>query len=133
MTVIGRIDHVAIAITDWEAATHFWSTLLGLPVEKIVRVESEGVDAAFLRVGESHIELIRPIVHNSVARFIEKRGAGIHHLCLEVDDLDGLLAKLDSADSPLQHTPPQQTPQGRQYCFILPASTGGVLLELYQK
>ena len=133
MTAIGRIDHVAIAITDWEASTHLWSTLLGLPLEKTARVESEGVDVAFLRVGESHIELIRPIADNSIARFIEKRGGGIHHLCLEVDDLDEMLAKLDSAESPLQHTSPHLTPDGRRYCFILPSSTGRVLFELYQK
>lgn len=127
-----KLNHIAIAVSDMEAGTQFWHTLLGLPLERTTRVDAEGVDVAFLAAGDSEIELLAPYEDNGVARFLEKRGPGIHHLCLEVEDINLKLAELRAAGVVLLNETPRQTPDGKQYAFIHPRSTGGVLVELYQ-
>lgn len=128
------INHIAIVVSDLEQARRFWSESLGLPVERVADVREEGVRVAFLPAGESEIELIQPTELNSgVARYLEKRGPGMHHLCLEVDDLPATLERLRAANVELINEEPRVTMGGRQYAFVHPRSTGGVLLELYAR
>ncbi|MDX2163262.1 MAG: methylmalonyl-CoA epimerase [bacterium] len=128
-----RIHHAAIVVADIEAALPFWRDVLGLPLTHTEHNENEAVDTAFLSLGDSEIELIAPFTADSgVARFLAKRGAGLHHLCLEVEDLDAVLPQLAAHAVELIHNVPKVRPDGTRYLFIHPRSTGGVLLELYQ-
>lgn len=127
-----KLNHIAIAVSDMEASTHFWHTLMGLPLARVTRVPAEGVDVAFLHSGDSEIELLAPYEDNGVARFLEKRGPGIHHICLEVADIEAKLAALRAAGVALLNETPRVTPDGKRYAFVHPRSAGGVLVELYQ-
>lgn len=127
-----KINHIAIAVENLDVATNFWNNVLGLPLEERHVVDQEEVEIAFLQVGEAKIELVQPLANNGVQRFIEKRGAGIHHLCLEVEDIVATLNQLRIAQVPLINEQPRSHPNGIQYAFVHPRGTGGVLLELYQ-
>jgi methylmalonyl-CoA/ethylmalonyl-CoA epimerase len=127
-----KINHIAIVVGDLDAALQFWVEALGLPLERVAHVPEEGVDVAFLPAGEGEIELIQPVDTGSgVARYLEKRGPGMHHLCLEVADLAATVARLRAAGVELINEQPRVTAGGRQYAFVHPRSTGGVLVELY--
>ena len=129
-----QINHLAIVVEDIEAALGFWRDALGLPVGKIERNEGEEVTIAFLPLGEGEIELLAPINETSgVAKYLAKRGAGMHHLCLEVDDIVSAMQRLSTHGVELINDAPKVNDEGRKYCFIHPRSTGGVLLELYEK
>lgn len=129
-----KINHIAIVVPDLEAAQAFWVEALGLPLERVASVPEEGVDVAFLPAGEGEIELLQPTDPESgVARYLEKRGPGIHHLCLEVDDLEGAMARLRAAGVELITEQPRRNAEGRAYAFAHPRSTGGVLVELYAR
>ncbi len=131
--MIKRIDHIAIVVPDLEAGTGFWAEALGLPVERIETVPDEGVDVAFLPVGESEIELLRPTdTESGVARFLEKRGPGLHHICLEVEDIRATLDRLRAANVPLINEQPKIGSGGKKFAFVHPKGTGGVLVELYE-
>jgi methylmalonyl-CoA/ethylmalonyl-CoA epimerase len=131
--MIKGINHIAIVVPDLDSALPFWRDALGLPLAGIDSVPEEGVDTAFLPVGGSSIELIQPITDDSgVARYLEKRGAGIHHLCFEVEDIAATMQQLRDLDVPLINDAPQMGHGGRQYAFVHPKGTGGVLIELYQ-
>src|SRR6476469_2017928 len=92
---LGRVHHVAVIVADLDAALGFWRDTLGLPVELVLPIESDGVTIAFLPVGESKIELVTPTDPTTgVARFLESRGEGFHHFCLECADVDAELARL---------------------------------------
>ena len=128
-----KLNHLAIVVADMEAALRFWRESLGLTQAGVVEsVADEAVDIAFLKLGDAHIELIQPTTNDSgVAKYLAKRGPGLHHLCLEVTDLDAKLAELrDSGCELINETPRER--DGRRYAFIHPNSTGGVLLELYE-
>jgi methylmalonyl-CoA/ethylmalonyl-CoA epimerase len=131
--MIKNINHIAIIVPELEGALDFWEGALGLKLERTESVPSEGVDVAFLPVGGSNVELMKPTVADTgVARFLEKRGPGIHHLCFEVDDIDATLARLRERHIQLINEQPVAGHGGRQYAFVHPKSTGGVLVELYQ-
>ena len=131
--MIKNINHIAIIVPDLEGAVAFWEGALGLKLARTESVPEEGVDVAFLPIGESNVELLKPTVANTgVARFLEKRGPGIHHLCFEVDDIDATLAQLRAQNVQLINEQPQEGHGGRKYAFVHPKSTGGVLVELYQ-
>ena len=131
--MIKNINHIAIIVPDLEGAVAFWEGALGLKLARTESVPAEGVDVAFLPVGESNVELLKPTVADSgVARFLEKRGPGIHHLCFEVDDIEATLAQLRDRNVQLINEQPQEGHGGRKYAFVHPKSTGGVLVELYQ-
>ncbi|MCA9969634.1 MAG: methylmalonyl-CoA epimerase [Anaerolineales bacterium] len=133
MNMIKRINHMAIVAPDLDAATGFWAEALGLPVTRIEDVPAEGVRVAFLPVGESNIELLQPTdAESGVARYLEKRGPGMHHVCLEVDDIDAALARLKAANVPLINDEARAGHGGTRYAFIHPKGTGGVLIELYE-
>ena len=129
-----KLNHLAIVVDDMDAALRFWRESLGLSqAGEIESVSAEAVDIAFLTLGDAHIELIQPTADDSgVAKYLEKRGAGMHHLCLEVPDLDAKLAELSAAGYELINEQPRER-DGRRYAFIHPKSTGGVLLELYER
>jgi methylmalonyl-CoA/ethylmalonyl-CoA epimerase len=107
--------------------------LLSYIEERVEQVPREGVAVAFLPVGESEIELLQPTdPEGGVARYLEKRGAGLHHLCFEVDDIEETLARLKAAEIPLINETAVAGGDGKKYAFVHPKGTGGVLVELYE-
>lgn len=131
--MIKKINHVAIALPDLAAGQKFWAEGLGLSLERVSAVPDEGVTVAFLSVGDAEIELLQPLDgEGGVAKFLQKRGAGIHHICFEVEDIGQMLAELKSAGIPLINETPRLNPDGKQYAFLHPKGTGGILIELYQ-
>jgi methylmalonyl-CoA/ethylmalonyl-CoA epimerase len=130
---MARINHLAIVVEEIEAALGFWRDALGLPLGKVERNDGEEVHIAFLPLGESEIELIAPANETSgVAKYLAKRGAGMHHLCLEVDDIVATMQRLVSHGVELLNDTPKINTEGTKYCFIHPKSAFGVLVELYE-
>lgn len=128
------IHHIAIAVNDLEAALAFYRDALGLEVSERREVPEEGVEIAFLPAGEGEIELLRPLGPDSgVARFLEKRGEGLHHICLRVEDITAAMERLRAAGATLLSEEPRVGADGTRYIFIHPKSAHGVLLELYEK
>lgn len=128
-----RINHIAIVVDDFEAAQRFWVQALDLPLERVANVEEEAVKVAFLTAGSGKIELVQPTDEGSgVARYLHKRGPGMHHLCFEVPDIDAAMDRLRSFDIELINETPRESSDGRRYAFVHPRSTQGVLVELYQ-
>jgi methylmalonyl-CoA/ethylmalonyl-CoA epimerase len=129
-----RINHLAIVVEDVQAALSFWRDALGLELGKLERNDAEEVDIAFLPFPDgSEIELLAPINETSgVAKYLAKRGAGMHHLCLEVDDIEATMNRLTNHGVQLLNDAPKVNEHGTKYCFIHPKSAGGVLLELYE-
>lgn len=131
--MIKNINHIAILVPELGGALDFWEGALGLKLARTESVPSEGVDVAFLPVGGSNIELMMPTVADTgVARYLEKRGPGIHHMCLEVEDIEAVMARLREHNIQLINEQPVEGHGGRKYAFVHPKSTGGVLVELYQ-
>jgi len=129
-----RIDHIAIVAEDIAAALGFWQDALGLAVEKVEDEPAEKTTVAFLPLGESQIELVAPQTDDSgTARYLAKRGPGMHHLCIEVEGLEAILAALKARGVRLIHETPVTKPDGVRYAFIHPKSASGVLVELYEK
>jgi methylmalonyl-CoA/ethylmalonyl-CoA epimerase len=133
MPEIKRIHHIAVVVENIDVSLEFWQTMLGIVPSHISDYPEEDARIAFLPLGESKIELVQPTASDSgLRRFLEKRGPGMHHLCLVVDDLRGLLQELASKNVQLINDGPKVGEDGRLYAFIHPKSTGGVLVELYQ-
>jgi methylmalonyl-CoA/ethylmalonyl-CoA epimerase len=133
MPEIKRIDHIAILTDDLDASLAFWRDTLGLKLTHVTDVPDEGSIVAFLPTGGSEIELVKPTTTDSgLARYLEKRGPGMHHVCLEVDDLAEIIARLKEKGLQLINEEPRTSSDGRKYAFIHPKSTHGVLVELYQ-
>ncbi len=130
-----RLAHLGIAVQAHAQALVFWRDLLGLPLEHVEHVAGDRVAVAMLRLGAGSgcIELLQPDAgDNAVRRFVEKRGAGIHHVALEVDDIHALFARLAAAGITLVDERPRPGAHGTTVCFVHPKSTGGVLVELVQ-
>jgi len=128
------LNHVAVVVDDLQQALTFWQSALGLHLERTESNPEEQVDIAFFEVGGAHLELLQPTTPESgVGRYLAKRGAGLHHLCFEVGDLDATLERLRAQGIELINDSPKTRPEGTRYCFIHPKSTGGVLVELYEK
>lgn len=133
MTVLKRLDHVAVLVADLEEALAFWQDQLGLSLDHVETIDSMAVKIAFLPLGESEIELVQPIKTDSgLAKFLAKRGPGLHHICIEVDDITAKLEELRTRDVRLIDEEPVLMGDGRKLAFIHPKSTGGVLIELYE-
>ncbi len=131
--MIKKINHIAIVVPQLEEGMGFWVNALGLSLKHVESVPEQGVDVAFIPVGESSIELLQPVDPASgVARYLEKRGPGIHHICFEVDDIEATLTQLKTLNVPLINDKPTVGLDGRKYAFIHPKGTGGVLVELYE-
>jgi methylmalonyl-CoA epimerase len=131
-----RIDHVAIIVRNIEQALSFYRDTLGIVPSAIKEVSSEQVRIAFLPLGGpqgSEIELVEPLNDSSsLAKFLEKRGEGLHHICLEVDDIDAALQEMQEKGAPVLDTQPRVAAEGRAV-FLHPKGTNGVLLELIEK
>ena len=132
MTEIKKINHIAILVEDIDAALSFWRDQLGLPLDHVEDVPSQSSKVAFLPVGEGEVELVQPIDSDSgLAKFLEKRGEGMHHLCIEVRDIQSMLSTLKEKGVRLINEEPITLP-GRKMAFIHPKSASGVLVELYE-
>jgi len=130
---VKRIDHIGIVVPDIDSALPFWRDGLGIELSHIEDVPEQKSKIAFLPVSGSEVELVQPTSDDSgVARFLQKRGAGMHHLCLEVDDIDAYLVDLKAKGVRLINETPLSGSGGKRMAFIHPESTGGVLVELYQ-
>lgn len=128
-----KVNHIAVVVPDVAAALHFWQTALGLPLERTERNDEEAVEIAFLPVGESEIELIAPTTDNSgVAKYLAKTGGGLHHICLEVENIETAMAQLTAHSIQLINETPRTRADGIRYAFVHPKSAGGVLVELYE-
>jgi len=131
--MIHRIDHLGIAVRGLGERLGFWAEALGLPVGGIETVESEKVRVAFLPVGSARIELLEATAPESpIARSIEARGEGIHHVTFAVDDLAGVLARLRDRGVTILGDGPRPGAGGRTVAFVDPRSAGGVLVELVE-
>ncbi|NIM00029.1 MAG: methylmalonyl-CoA epimerase [Acidobacteria bacterium] len=129
--MIRKVDHIGIAVDNLEKRLPFWAEALGLQVGAIETVESERVKVAFLSVGDARIELLEATdPESTIARHVGKRGPGIHHLTLEVADLDGALAALRGAGVEIIGDGARDGAGGHRVAFVHPKSSGGVLLEL---
>lgn len=126
------LDHIGIAVRSIDAAAVYRA--LGLTIDHVETVETQGVRTAFLSVGDSNLELLEPTSPASpVAKFIEKRGEGIHHLCFRVDDIDAHLARLESEGFRLINETAVPGAHGCRVAFLHPAAGNGVLIELSEK
>ncbi len=129
-----RIDHIAIVVNNLDETLQFYRDALGLHVERVEDNATEGVRIAFLPLGDSEIELLEPAQPDTgIARFLEKRGEGLHHVCVSVPDIDAALARLKAQGAELINDSPRVRPDGIRYAFVHPRSTHGVLMELYEK
>jgi methylmalonyl-CoA/ethylmalonyl-CoA epimerase len=133
MPVIKAINHVAIVVDDMEKSLAFWRDALGIPLHELRDVTAEKSQVAFLPLAGAEVELVMPTTDDSgIAKYLAKRGQGMHHLCLEVDDIAGMLTQLKAKNVRLINEEPRTAADGKKYAFIHPESTGGVLVELYQ-
>ena len=131
-----RIDHIAIIVRDIEQALVFYRDTLGITPGEIKEVPGEQVRIAFLPLGGpggSEIELIEPTTpDSSLTKFLEKRGEGLHHVCLEVENIDAALAEMQEKGAPVLDKQPRNAAEGRAI-FLHPRGTSGVLLELLER
>jgi len=131
--MIKKVNHIAVVVPDLDISMRFWVDVLGLELSHKEHITSQAVDVAFLPVGNSKIELLQPTDSESgVARYLEKRGSGMHHICFEVENLETALANLKKADVQLINESPVLGSDGRKFAFIHPKSADGVLVELYE-
>jgi methylmalonyl-CoA/ethylmalonyl-CoA epimerase len=127
-----KLDHIGIAVRSIEAAKIYEA--LGLTIDHVETVESQGVKTAFLSVGDSNLELLEPTGPDSpIAKFIEKRGEGIHHICLRVVNIEAHLERLKSQGFRLINEHPVPGAHGCRVAFLHPAAGNGVLIELSEK
>ena len=132
LPVIGRIHHVATVVRDLDSAVKFHAKVLGLPLEQIADVPSQEVRIAFLTAGDSKIELVAPTNSTSgVARFLETKGEGFHHLCLEVADIDAELQRLAATGIQLINAAAVEGVEG-PVAFLHPKSCHGILVVLFE-
>jgi methylmalonyl-CoA/ethylmalonyl-CoA epimerase len=130
---VKKINHVAVVVSDIDEALGFWQDALGLELSHVEDVPGQETRVAFLPTGDSEVELVEPTTSDSgLARHLAKRGPGMHHICLEVEDIEGMLARLKEKGVRLINQEPAVGAGGRKIAFIHPKSTGGVLVELYE-
>ena len=133
MPKIKRINHIAIVVDDIDRALSFWRDALGLKLDHIEDIPEQESMVAFLPTGESEVELVQPTSEDSgVARYLQKRGPGMHHICFEVEDIQASLEQLKGKGVRLINETPLTGAGGRKMAFIHPESAYGVLVELYE-
>ena len=131
--MFGAIDHTGIAVANLDESIPFYRDTLGMPLVHRETLESQGVEAVLLDVGESHVELIAPLGPDTgVAKFLQKRGPGLHHVAYRVDDIDAMLVSLSAAGVRLIDEQPRVGIRGSRVAFLHPSATGGVLTELVE-
>ncbi len=132
MIKVKGIDHVAVAVPDIDAAIEKWRQALGLEPSARETVASQQTEAALLPIGGSNIELIQPRGNDGLAKFLEKRGPGLHHIAVEVEGIEEALIALKALGLPLIDETPRIGARGHKVAFIHPKATGGVLIELVE-
>jgi methylmalonyl-CoA/ethylmalonyl-CoA epimerase len=131
--MFGRIDHVGVAVSDLDAAVTLYEDTFGMPVAHRETVDSQGVEAVLLDVGDGHVELLRPLgPETAVGRFLDKRGEGLHHVAYAVDDIDSTLEQLRSAGVELIDSEARVGIRGSRVAFLHPNATGRVLTEIVE-
>lgn len=129
-----KVEHIGIAVKNLEASNQVFAKLFGKPHYKTEKVESEGVSTSFFQIGETKIELLEATNEESaIAKFIEKKGEGIHHIAYEVADIYKEMDRLQKEGFVLLHTEPKKGADNKLICFLHPKSTNGVLVELCQE
>jgi methylmalonyl-CoA/ethylmalonyl-CoA epimerase len=129
--MIKKIEHLGIAVKDLNVSIPLYEKLFQTPCYKTEAVESEGVKTAFFQIGESKIELLEARNPESpIAKFLEKRGAGFHHVAFEVDDIDEEIERLSNEGFQLIHTSPKDGADNKRIAFLHPKSSDGLLVEL---
>ena len=131
--MLARIDHIGVAIDDLEGALALYEGTLGMPLAHRETVESQGVEAALLDVGDGHVELLRPLGPDTpVGKYLEQRGPGFHHVAYAVGDIDDVLGRLKDAGVELIDDEPRVGIRDSRVAFVHPRSTGGVLTEIVE-
>lgn len=132
--MLNKIEHLGIAVTSIDASAKIYETLLGTACYKIEEVESEGVKTAFFQVGESKIELLEATREDSpIAKFLAKKGQGIHHIAFDVTDIHAEIARLQQEGFELMNLAPKNGADNKLIAFLHPKSTDGILVELCQE
>lgn len=128
-----KIEHIGIAVKDIDASNNLFASLFGKEHYKIENVESEGVKTSFFECGPNKIELLQATNENSpIAKFIEKKGEGIHHIAFAVDDIESEIARLTDEGFKMIHEKPKRGADNKLIAFLHPKATNGVLIELCQ-
>ena len=131
---MNKIEHIGIAVKDLKKANTLYAKLFGEPHYKIEKVESEGVNTSFFKVGENKIELLEATNEASaIAKFIEKKGEGIHHIAFDVDDIEEEMERLKNEGFKIINEAPKKGADNKLVVFLHPKSTNGVLIELCQE
>ncbi len=131
---MNKIEHIGIAVKNLEASNELFEALLGVPHYKVEAVESEGVKTSFFKAGPNKIELLEATTPESpIAKFIEKKGEGIHHIAFDVTDIDAEIARLTAKGFTVLNNPPKKGADNKRIAFLHPKTTNGVLIELCQE
>ena len=131
--MFGRIDHIGVAVEDLDEAVELYTTRLGLPLQHRETVEEQGVEAVLIGVGDSHVELLRPLgPETAVGRFLQRNGPGMHHVAYATEDIAAALDALREAGLRLIDERPRAGIRNSRVAFVHPKSTGGVLTELVE-
>jgi methylmalonyl-CoA epimerase len=131
--LFGRIDHIGVAVEDIDAAIELYRDSFGMELAHRETVESQGVEAVLLDVGDGHVELLAPLgPETPVGKFMAKNGAGLHHVAYAVDDIDAALEKIAAAGIQLIDSEPRVGIRDSRVAFLHPRSTGGVLTEIVE-
>jgi methylmalonyl-CoA/ethylmalonyl-CoA epimerase len=131
--LFGRIDHIGIAVEDLDAAISLYESNFEMTVANRETVESQGVEAVLLDVGEGHVELLRPLgPDTAVGKFLARRGKGMHHVAYAVEDIDATLEQIAAAGLELIDKEARVGIGGSRVAFLHPRSTGGVLIEIVE-
>jgi methylmalonyl-CoA/ethylmalonyl-CoA epimerase len=131
--MFGRIDHVGVAVSDLDSAVALYEGTFGMPVAHRETVESQGVEAVLLDVGDGHVELLRPLGPDTpVGKFIERSGEGLHHVAYAVDDIDATLERLKEREVRLIDSEARVGIRGSRVAFVHPKATGRVLTEIVE-
>lgn len=132
--MIKKIEHIGIAVKNVETSNDLFTKLFGKSHYKVESVESEGVNTSFFMLGETKIELLEASnANSSIAKFIDKKGEGIHHIAYEVDNLDEEMLRLKNEGFELINKEPKDGADNKRICFLHPKSTNGVLVELCEE
>jgi len=131
--MLSRIDHIGVATEDLDGAIALYEETLGMPVAHRETVESQGVEAVLLDVGEGHVELLRPLGPDTpIGKYLARKGPGLHHVAYAVDDIDRVLTGLKEAGIELIDSEPRVGIRDSRVAFVHPKSTGGVLTEIVE-
>lgn len=129
-----KLNHIAIVVKNLDEAITTYNKKLGLSLESRQRIDTEGIEIAVMSLDNVHVELLMPVQSNTgVSKYLDKRGEGLHHICLEVKDIEKLIDNLKTAGVKLIDTTPRIGYNGNKAVFVHPSSTNGVLIEFYEK